>query len=122
MAAVRVGAVSEASVQGRARSMLRLMARVGSLDHHWQYREVVEDRALTWRAGAAGRGSAAERRDCGAGARGKFGADRAECEGGADYGRLVGAAEPAFLGGLGAQFGKAHNVHHDAVEVEILGH
>lgn len=58
VAAVKAGFVSEAKVRERARNMLQLMARVGSLDDHRAHLEVAEDRpehrALIRRAGAAG--------------------------------------------------------------------
>ncbi len=58
VAAVKAGLVSEATVRERARNMLRLMARVGSLDDHRAHHEVAKDRpehrALIRRAGAEG--------------------------------------------------------------------
>ncbi len=58
IAAVKAGLVSEATVRERARNMLRLMARVGSLDDHRAHQEFAEDRpehrALIRRAGAEG--------------------------------------------------------------------
>ena len=54
--AVKAGAVSEATLDKRARAMLRLMERVGSLDDHRPHEERAEDRpehrALIRRAGA----------------------------------------------------------------------
>lgn len=58
IAAVAAGEVSEESVTQRARAMLRLMARVGSLDDNRPFAETAldraEDRALIRRAGAEG--------------------------------------------------------------------
>ena len=58
VAAVKAGLVSAETVRERARNMLRLMARVGSLDDHRAHQEVAEDRpehrALIRRAGAEG--------------------------------------------------------------------
>lgn len=58
VAAVQAGEVSAATVRARAANMLRLMARVGSLEDHRPHQERAEDRpehrALIRRAGAAG--------------------------------------------------------------------
>jgi beta-glucosidase len=44
IAAVEAGLVSAETIRDRARNMLRLMARVGSLDDHRPHHEVAEDR------------------------------------------------------------------------------
>lgn len=58
VAAVKAGTVTAAMVRERAGNMLRLMARVGSLDDHRPFEERAEDRpehrALIRRAGAEG--------------------------------------------------------------------
>ena len=58
IAAVEAGLVSADMIRDRARNMLRLMARVGSLDDHRPHHEVAEDRpehrALIRKAGVEG--------------------------------------------------------------------